>query len=265
VKEGVAAEGDLIRVKIERDRAAIDEAVARTEWVHAIAELRPFLWSASRPGSPPRLAIDSASAIAALPAFDAILARARLQQPELLAARARAEAARAEVEVQRSLTVRQLGATFGNKRIGGQNSMIAGVSVPLPFFDRNRGEIVRAAAERVAAEREAEWVERTLVARIEGAYESAKLLADGMRVAGGDLVQRAEESRQIAIAAYREGAGTLLQVLDASRTLADVRLASARLLFAQRETLLQLDAASGVDPLTSFGITPEHTTTGGHP
>jgi outer membrane protein TolC len=86
-----------------------------------------------------------------------------------------------------------------------------------------------------------------------------------MRVAGGDLVQRAEESRQIAIAAYREGAGTLLQVLDASRTLADVRLASARLLFAQRETLLQLDAASGVDPLTSFGITPEHTTTGGHP
>lgn len=266
VKEGVAAEGDLIRVKIERDRASIDEAVARAEWVRALAELRPFLGDAAPPpGSPPRLSVDSATAGAALPAFDAIVTRARAQQPELLAARARAEAARAEVVVQRSLTIRQLGASFGNKRIGNQNSMIAGITVPLPFFDRNRGEIARATAERIAAEREAEWVERTLVARIEGAYESAKVVGEQMRTMGGDLAQRAEESRQIAIAAYREGAGTLLQVLDASRTLAEVRLATARLFFAQRETLLQLDAASGVDPLTSFGLAPEHDTTGGHP
>lgn len=248
VKEGVTAEGDLIRVTIERDRAAIDEAIARAEWARAIAEMKPFLAS----GTTPRLVIDVSPGAPALPAFDAILARARASQPELVAARARAQAARAEVDVQRTFAVRQLGATFGNKRIGSQNTMIAGLSSPLPFFDRNRGEIARATAERTAAEREAEWTERMLVARIEGAYESAKVITEEARAMGGDLVKRAEESRQIAVVAYREGAGTLLQVLDASRTLADVRLASARLLFTRRETLLQLDAASGVDPLTSI-------------
>ncbi|MEO6259728.1 MAG: TolC family protein, partial [Thermoanaerobaculia bacterium] len=61
VKEGVAAEGDLIRVKIERDRATIEEAVSRTELVRALAELGPFLGDgAVPPGSPPpRLTLDT--------------------------------------------------------------------------------------------------------------------------------------------------------------------------------------------------------------
>jgi len=259
VKEGVAAEGDLIRVKIERDRAAIEESVARAESVRAAAELRRFVGEMAPriSGETSAAASVDVTAMAAvpLPAYENVLARARTQQPELAAARARAAAARAEIDVQRAFSsVRQLGATFGTKRIGHDNTMIAGVSVPLPFFDRNRGEIARATAERIAVEEEAEWTERAVVARVEGAYEAARLLADQVRGVEADLVRRAEESRTIALAAYREGAGSLLQVLDASRALGEVRLTYARLLLAQRESRLELDAAAGSDPLQSLDI-----------
>ncbi len=259
VKEGVAAEGDLIRVKIERDRAAIEESVARAESVRAAAELRRFVGEMAPriSGETSAAASVDVTAMAAvpLPAYEDVLARARTQQPELAAARARAAAARAEIDVQRAFSsVRQLGATFGTKRIGHDNTMIAGVSVPLPFFDRNRGEIARATAERIAVEEEAEWTERAVVARVEGAYEAARLLADQVRGVEADLVRRAEESRTIALAAYREGAGSLLQVLDASRALGEVRLTYARLLLAQRESRLELDAAAGSDPLQSLDI-----------
>jgi outer membrane protein TolC len=43
----------------------------------------------------------------------------------------------------------------------------------------------------------------------------------------------------------------LLQVLDATRTVADARLTYARALFAQREALFDLALATGADPGTA--------------
>jgi outer membrane protein TolC len=64
----------------------------------------------------------------------------------------------------------------------------------------------------------------------------------------GTVVERAESARAIALAAYREGATTVLQVIDASRALADARLSYARLLLAEREGRFEVLIASGNDP-----------------
>jgi cobalt-zinc-cadmium efflux system outer membrane protein len=162
-------------------------------------------------------------------------------------------AARAETAYQRALTVRQVGATFGTKRISGVNTMILGVSLPLPLFNQNGGEVQRATGERVAAERELEWTERQALAEVESAYEAARLLGEQVRRLQGKFLGRAEESRRIALAAYTEGAVSLLQVLDASRTLADARLTYYRTVFAQRQSLLELNVAVGSDPTDAPG------------
>ena len=265
VEEGAAAEGDLIRVKIERDRAAIEETVARMDSARAAAQLGTYLGTST--GSSPllvsRAVFDVAAAAAPLPGRDELFAQARSRQPALVAARARAAAARAELGYQRRLSVRQIGATFGTKRIAGESSMIAGITLPLPLFDRNQGEIARSAGERTAAEKDAEWAERSVLARLEGAYEAARLLDEELRTLEPDLVRRAEEARAVSLASYREGAATLLQVLDASRTLGEVRVISARLLFSGRESRLELDAASGADALTSLSIPAEPARTEG--
>ncbi|CAN5911139.1 TolC family protein [soil metagenome] len=262
VTEGATSEGDLIRVQVELDRAESALTMERVELARARGELLPYLGmdvapptalaalsievdTAGNPGS--TVAAGGYAAPGALAPLADYVAHAREARPDLLAARARVASAREETSYQRTLMVRQLGATFGAKRIGAVNTMIAGISVPIPLFDQNRGEVQRASAERRAVELELAWLERQVAAQVAATYEAARLLREQHARIAAAAVGRAEEVRRIALAAYREGAGTLLQVIDASRTLAEIRLAHYRTLFAERESLLELNVVSGTE------------------
>ncbi len=252
VGEGAAAEGDLIRLQVERDRSATDRVLQHVELVRARGALAPFLDDSTQGVLRASLLVvdDSSVFVSGVPLAPAstFIARTALR-PDVVAARARAAAAGAESALQRTLVVRQLGATFGTKSTGGAYSMIAGLSVPFPLFDQNRGEVQRATGERVAAEQELLWVERRSSADIAAAYDVARLLATELGVLDGQFLARATEARRIAVTAYQEGAVPLLQVIDATRTLADARLTYFRALFARQGSLLDLYDAAGLDPL----------------
>ena len=262
VAEGAAAEGDLIRLRVERDRAATDRVLQQVEVTRAGAMLAAFIDDPARRSSRPNLVVmvdDSSFAIgSALAAESVFTARARFR-PDVLAAKARARAAQAETGLQRRLLVRQFGATFGTKSTAGEYSMIAGLSLPFPLFDQNRGEVQRATGERLAAERELAWAERRASAEVAGAYEAARLLLAQVAVLERGFLQRAAEARRIAVAAYQEGAAPLLQVIDATRTLADARVSYYRALFARQEGLLELYSTAGLDPLGALTLTPPPT------
>ena len=140
--------------------------------------------------------------------------------------------------------------------------MIAGVAVPLPLFDRNRGEIARATAERDAAALDLEASTRTAQAQLSGAIAAARLLTEraSALTASTDtgFLARAEQSKRISLGAYREGAVPLLQVIDAARAWSEARTTYFDLLFAQHESVVDLLFASGTDlraALTSFSPT----------
>ena len=256
VAEGVAAEGDLIRVEVESARTATDAALQEVELVRARAELLPFLDDTTRAkASVLAVAVTDDSAVRAateLPAFADLASGALSARPDVLSARARARASVREVQYQRTLGVRHLGATFGSKASAGTTSMIAGISLPIPLFDQNRGAVQRASGERTAAERELAWIERRASADLAGAYEAARILEQQVARLEQGFLKRAEEARRIALAAYQEGAAPLLQVIDATRTLAEARLTYYRALFARREGLLDLYNAAGLDLLDAF-------------
>lgn len=182
VKEGVTAEGELLRVEVELDRATTQVTVAEVELARSRAALQPYLGDALggartlasiRVDVPDRAVPTTAS----IPTLGVALARARDQRPELVSGRAHTAAATAAIEVERTLSVRQFGATVGSKRIGGpnaHNSMIAAISITVPLFDRNRAGVERATRERLAAEQEVAWTERTIAGEVQGAYESAE-------------------------------------------------------------------------------------------
>jgi cobalt-zinc-cadmium efflux system outer membrane protein len=158
------------------------------------------------------------------------------------------------------MIVRELGATFGAKRTAGTTSMMAGVSMPLPLFDPNRGEIARATAERDVAALELAARERTARAELAGAYEAARLLTDraSLLARGADgrpsFLARADEARRIALGAYREGAVPLLQVIDAARAWGDARLTFYEMLYAQHESVAMLLVARGDDLFTDLPV-----------
>jgi cobalt-zinc-cadmium efflux system outer membrane protein len=251
VDEGVTAEGELLRLQIELDRAVNDLVLAEVELGRSQAKLAPYLSMATRAHyAAVRVVVPSAGGVSgsALPAEDQMLAAAVQQRPELLAGRARVRAATASADYERSLKVRQLGATFGNKTWGGQNSMVAALSFTVPLFNLNGGGVTRATSERLAFEQDLAWIERSILAEVQSAYDAATRLTRQVHAMEKTFLARAESVHQLTLAAYREGGATLLQVLDATRMLTDARLAYSRTLFAQRESLFFLALASGSEP-----------------
>ena len=282
VREGKAAEADLIRTQVEMDRAEANAALALVELARARAALAPYIAStaraavgapnASRDSAPApldsrfpdsmRVDVDDVAAsnsAAPLAPLANVLATAMLARPDVVAARARVAGAHADATYQRAQTVRQAGLTFGSKRTLGVTSMIASLNIPFPLFDQNRGEIQRATALERAAQSELAWTERLAASEIRSAYAAARALSEQAARLRGSMLSRADSSRQIAIAAYAEGAVPLLQVIDASRTLSDARQSYYQLMFAQRESLLELRAASG-EVVVTESATPDSAT-----
>ena len=270
VEEGVAAEADLIRAELERDRAMAQLTLHEAEHAHMRAELAAFLsdmpatahLSVAVDDMPLPLPANYAAASAGAEAGHVaapVTGPADLERrPDVRAARARLTAAGAAVSAERSMIVREVGAMFGAKRSAGTTSMMAGVSMPLPIFDPNRGEIARAAGERDAAAFELAAHERMARAELAGAYEAAQLLTSRAaalaRPSDGrpSFLARADDARRIALGAYREGAVPLLQVIDAARAWGEVRMTFYETIYAQHASVATLLLAHGDDLFTEL-------------
>jgi outer membrane protein, heavy metal efflux system len=291
VDQGAVAEADLIRSQLERDRALADQTMEEAELARARAQLSTFLGNASADRLASRSIVVSAGsaplplALAARQVQSAGASRAEQahsdstssessidggQRPDVLAAREHVAASRAAITSERTMLFRQVGATFGVKRSAGTASMIAGVSLPIPLFDQNRGEVARARAEREVAVYVLADRERTASAEVSGALESARLLTERAQLLTGAMATdsarapasflvRADDARRIALGAYREGAVPLIQVLDAARAWGEARRAFYQILYAQHESVLDLLAAEGVDLQEALNDSTQHT------
>ncbi|MEO7363773.1 MAG: TolC family protein [Gemmatimonadaceae bacterium] len=263
VREGVTSEADLIRSMIERDRVAAEGAMQLAELLRARAALRAYFPNANGattvtiddiPFRHPALLSNGGIS-------DEALQASAQTRGEVRAANERVTASSAAISAERSLTLRQLGATVGAMQSMGQTSMIAGLSMPLPIFDRNRGEVQRANAERDVAQFELAAQQRAANAEVRGAYDAAMVLTARARLLTqrdtSNLLRRAEESRRTALGAYREGAVPLLQVIDAARSWAESRRTYYRTLFEQQQSILILLVAQGQDLFTTLrAVTP---------
>jgi cobalt-zinc-cadmium efflux system outer membrane protein len=247
VKEGAAAEVDLIRLEVERDRAETDLALARVVLARSRSMLASLIGSndfeidvatAARPEMPRR----------SIPDLAVALATAGRVRPEIAAAQARLDAASSGVSVQRSSIVRDIGLMTGAKSTEGIRSMLAGVSFSLPLFDQNRGEIQRAEAERRIALADRESAERMVTADVTATFAAVETLSAQLARMQDGLIRRAEEARRVAEGAYREGATPLTQVIDAARALAEARKLYYRALFARAQAVIELNSSlEGMD------------------
>jgi cobalt-zinc-cadmium efflux system outer membrane protein len=248
VREGVAAEADLIRSELERDHVLNELAMAESELARAEADLQTFVGTGSNPAVL-RVEIDS------LPLVLAIAAAAKVSRPEVDAARERLAASEAGTRSEQTMLLRELGAMVGTKNSGGSSSLIAGFTLPFPLLDRNRGNIAAARAERDAAHFELEQEKRNADAELSGAERAARILSERVAAFGSGRVSylaRAEDARRIALGAYREGGTSLLQVIDAARAWREARSSYFETLFAQHRAVIQLWVAHGVDVLDAW-------------
>lgn len=86
-----------------------------------------------------------------------------------------------------------------------------------------------------------------ILAEVESAFRAWESARDRAFVFERELLAQADESRAIALAAYREGAVELLAVLEAERARTDIRQQYLQALFDFQVSLVLLDAVTGVD------------------
>ncbi len=135
----------------------------------------------------------------------------------------------------------------------------AGISIPLPLFDRRRGAIQAAEADNRRAVAEMESVRRRISREVAEAHEAVTAVEEQLAILAPQLGAPAAASLRSAQVAYSEGEIPLLEWLDAVRAYHEAESAYSNLLaeFLIRRATLELVVASPLTALTGMQeITP---------
>lgn len=243
-REGAVAEVAAIRTQLETDRARIAEAAARGEAARAAADLARLL-GLRADSLPPLSRLGDVRALGRVPDESTAVARALAQRPDLAALRYAAREAAHRASAERRGVIPDLQLVSGYKETSGYSTGVLGMIVPLPLFSRNDG-----ARERTAGELQlADAALRDAELRVRGEVVAALQALAAMRQAldGGTtgLDARAAEVAQIAEGAYREGAISLMELVEAQRARAETRAAALRWTVDLHLALLELNRATG--------------------
>ncbi len=125
------------------------------------------------------------------------------------------------------------------------NAVGTGISFPLPIFDRNQGEIARTRAEVARAQAAADAVRAQVINDVETAWVALAASRERVELYEQSYLKASRDSRDIAEFAYRKGATSILDLLDAERTDRAIRLAYRQALADFVTHREQLDAAVG--------------------
>lgn len=218
VADGAAPEGDLMKLRAELARLDLQRARARIDLDENLRGLAVML-------DVDKVISEQLVAPAALqqpPAPQIEPLEAAAARPEISRAQASLEAARHQIALERARRIPDVDVLAGYKRTGGLDTLVVGVSIPLPVFDRNADNIERAVAEERAAAADLREIEARIRAQTESLAARARELSQRARGVDSDLLEPARVARDAARAAFREGAQPVLQLVDAERTFTDV-------------------------------------------
>ncbi|HNW60717.1 MAG TPA: TolC family protein [bacterium] len=253
-----------------------DVLQARTAWSQALldvqnaeGDLRISRGSlALAMGYPAYSAGDLAATIPEVPAdtlvqqVDQLVTKALADRPDLQAVRARARAAQANVRQARASLLPTISAAASAERLwyydADQQTTVynGGLQIAMPLFGgfSRQYQLARAKAEADAAGEQVRGAEQDASFQVYSSH-SDFLTARARVATTDDLLASAQQSEQVALGRYKEGVGTILDLLTAQRalTLARAQQINARLSWhialAQLAHDIGILGVSGENPL----------------
>jgi cobalt-zinc-cadmium efflux system outer membrane protein len=138
--------------------------------------------------------------------------------------------------------------SVGYKRTVGVDTVYAAVSVPLPFRNRNQGNIISADADVRTAKANLQALQNVILAEVAAAQEEFQLRNNLLSQTLPGLRRDAEETVRIARLAYREGGMDLLRLLDAERSRLDTEVLYFQSLSLFQQSVVNLQTATGAAP-----------------
>ncbi len=221
-KAGDISEGDFLKIKLQMLQFQTDVSAARIARTQALVALRQLIgYEALTPD------YDVAGDLAYQPLKlnEDDLKAAALRRPDVVAAQKSVTLAQSEHTLEIANGKRDLNTSFNYSHVAGVNTGAFFFNMEIPIFNRNQGEIKRTQFAIDQSKYTETAAEQTALADVANAYETFRSSNQVVELYTSGYLDQAKESRDISEYAYKGGAASLLDLLDAERSYRQTQLA----------------------------------------
>jgi cobalt-zinc-cadmium efflux system outer membrane protein len=237
---------EVVQSELEVSRARADFQVAQQEEKVALSELNALLnepaatdWQLEGPldSLPPQIPLAE------------LVDRATASNAELQRVAQKQKVEKSRQSLFEAERIPNLGVEFGTDfnaphdfRVGPRGQ----VTMELPIFTRNQGEIAQSRASQRALGSEAEATRRAVAGRVESAYFELDARRAEVELYHRDVLPATERLESMAEESYRAGKSSILTVLDAQRNVQQVQQEYLQSLFNAQSSFARLEETVGV-------------------
>ena len=242
-KAGYIGEGDFLKIKLQLLQFQTDVSSARLAKVQALVGLRQFLGYDAVPAD-----FDVIGDLAYQPVqakLEDLQARALRERPDFRAAELGITAAQSQYLLAKANGKVDVNGTYDFTHVSGENTASIFANFELPIFNRNQGEIARTNYALAQAKEQEQAASDTVLSDVANAYEAVRSNEEVVQLYTSGYLKQAQDSRDISEYAYKRGAASLLDFLDAERSYRSTQLAYRQALASYMTALEQLKEALG--------------------
>jgi outer membrane protein, heavy metal efflux system len=246
-KAGYIGEGDYLKIKLQLLQFQTDVSSARLAKVQALVSLRELLGYNAVPSD-----YDVIGDLAYQPLkanLEDLQMKALRERPDFHAAELGITAAQSQILLAKANAKVDVNGTYDFTHVSGENTASIFANFQLPIFNRNQGEIARTGYALTQAQEQQQAASDTVLSDVANGYEAVRSNDEVVQLYTSGYLKHAQDSRDISEYAYKRGAASLLDFLDAERSYRSIQLAYRQALASYMTALEQLKEAVGTRSL----------------
>ncbi len=235
---------------VEQTKSSVAAATAKIELVQATTQLSnsrkrlSALWADNTPGFD-RVTGD----VTNIPAVNTLENLAPLidSAPNIKLAKFEISAREAITEIERSKAIPNITISLGmvdNREIG-LNQALLGLSIPIPVFDRNQGNVQEAISRKYKAEDELIALRNKIQTNLTTQYEKLSAARQASLSLQNDILPNAQSAFDAANRGFSLGKFNFLDVLDAQRTLYQAKSQYINALLEAHQAIAEIERTLG--------------------
>ena len=242
-KAGAISEDDYLKIKLQLLQFETDLQQAQLARVQALSDLRQSLgYESVSPDYDVTGPFDYQPLKGNL---EDLQMKALHNRPDLRAAQQGVTAADSQYELQKAIGKVDVTVQANYSHVNGINTATFFGSVPLPIFNRNQGEIARSRFAITQAQEQEKATSGQTFTDVRDAYEGLRTNDKVVTLYRSGYLDVAQKDRDISEYAYKRGAASLLDFLDAERSYRATQLGYRQALASYLLALEQLREAVG--------------------
>jgi len=260
LRVGDIGEIELAQSRVERDQFKADVITAQTDVQSADLVLGQQLGKSEKLAA--QLPVPDGTLESPVRTFDVdqLVAGALERRPDVISKQRAVKGADLRIELANVNLIPDLSVSgsYSHTAVGtagfaqpADNTLGASLSVNLPFSRRRyRGELEAANATRTQAELQLRSTQLQVEQQVRDAYARYQAAVQRLELYRGGMLKDADRVLEARLYAYQRGGATLLEVIDAQRTSAEVYLAYSQALADHANALVNLELVSAIWDVT---------------